>query len=207
MRNYLRRKIADRNDVLRAELLVARTRQEQVAARTAHRIALAALNTQLGLNANTPTQIVDLPAQPPFDRKLADCLSIAVQSRPEFQAIQEGILAAQFGKGAADAGLLPVVNVGATAAQQDGSVAASSHIVAGGMNIELSLFEGGRKLADVQKADSQVRSAVARAKSVCDAIGFEATAAYWTIDDARQQIVLAESARRSAREKIGRAHV
>jgi OMF family outer membrane factor len=201
-KNYLRRKVADRNDVLRTDVLISQTKQEQVAARTARRISTAALNVQLGVNAGMPTEVVDLPVRPPFERSLADCLSIAVQNRPEFRAIQEGIVAARFGKGSADANLMPVINVGGVAAQQDGSAAPGSHIVAGGLSIELSLFEGGKRLAQIQKASSQVRAAVARAKAVCDDIAYETTAAYWRIDDARQRIVLAESQTASAKENL-----
>src|SRR5262249_49574850 len=80
-RNFLRRGVGIRNQVLRAEATVAEMRPNLIKARTARSVAVAGLNQAIGINVSADTQIVDRTAAPSFDLPLEDCLQLAVSNR------------------------------------------------------------------------------------------------------------------------------
>jgi outer membrane protein TolC len=201
-RNFLKRGTAIRNDVLRAETFLAETQLALVRARTAERVAVAALNQAIGINVNAPTRVADRTAVPGFRLELADCLQRAVDNRDEFAVVLRTIRSARLGAGVAQADFLPKIYVGgdvlhqATAAQRDANLATA------GLNIELGLFEGGRRLGRLRTAEADVRIALARARDICDRIAYEVSVAYFAIDDARQRIDLARTAVAQATENL-----
>ncbi|MFN4258471.1 MAG: TolC family protein [Gemmataceae bacterium] len=201
-RNFLKEGTAIRHDVLRAEVQVAEMRLLLVQARTAEGIARAGLNQLIGINVSTPTQIVDQPDEPTWNLSLEQGLRLAVDHREEFRVVLQGIAAAQFGAQEAKAAFWPRIYVGGTAALQDGRHLDQHELISGGVNIELGLYEGGRRKGQLVSAKAEVRAAIAQAKEVCDRIAYEVTAAFLAMDDARQRIELSQSMVTQAEENI-----
>jgi outer membrane protein TolC len=201
-RNYQRRGTAIANDVFRADVLLAEMRLSQVKARTAEGVALAGLNQAIGINVSSATSIVDRPDAPPFEQTLADCLQLAVQNREEFRVALDTIRSARFGTRAAQADFMPKVLIGGVGAHEDGHNLRDADLVAGGVAIDLVLFEGGKRLGRLRIAEAEVRSAVAQGKEVCDRIAYEVHVAYLEIIDARERITLSETAREQATENL-----
>src|SRR4029077_14397055 len=77
-----------KSDVARAEVDVANARVDLTRARNAERLARVALNTAMGIPAETPTQVQDnLVYQPiPIDR--TQLLAKALAQRPEYKQVQ-----------------------------------------------------------------------------------------------------------------------
>lgn len=201
-RNFLKRGTGIRNDVLRADVLLSEMRLNQVKARTAEGIAVAALNQAIGINVSAPTCVLDREGAPPFGLTLAESLQLAVDNRDEFGVVMQVIRSARLGTGVAEADFLPKVYVGGTGASLRNAAGVESNLAVGGLNIELSLFEGGRRLGKLQTAEADVRAAVAQGKEICDRIAYEVQSAFLLIDDARQRIALSRTAVAGATENL-----
>jgi outer membrane protein TolC len=201
-RNFVKRGTAVRNDVLRAEVLVAEMKLGLVRARTAEAVAVAALNRTIGINVSRPTEVVDQPEEPPFALSLGRSLQLAVDSREEFQVVLRAIAAARFGADHARADFWPHVYVAGMAVHEEGPTVTANDLANVGLNIQFNFFEGGRRLARLEAARSEIREAVARAKDICDRIAFEVNAAWLEIADARERIGLARTAVTHGRENL-----
>lgn len=193
-RNYLARGTIDKNDLYLAELLVARMRLDLVTATTAESVALVALNHSVGVNGSRLTSVVNVNegvVGGPAD-SLADALARAIDQRAEFPAALSAIVGARHAARAASAEFLPKVLIGGTAAQLDGTGIGQRELVSGGLNLELGLFAGGRRIAADRVARSEIRAAIARARDLCDTISYEVNAAWLALVDARQRMALSD---------------
>ncbi len=192
-RNFLKRGTAIRNDVYRAEVFLAEMQLGQVRARTAEAGAIAQLNQVMGVNVSSSTRVVDVTGEPVFHRNLAECLQLAADHRDEFRVVLETVRSARLGKDVAKAEFLPRILVGGTGSHQDGPTVSQPNLLVGGLNLELTLFEGGRRVGRVRAAQAEVREAIARGKEICDRIAYEVNIAYLGIEDARQRIELSRT--------------
>jgi len=201
-RNFLRRGVGLRNQVLRTEALLAEMRLNLIKARTARSVAIAGLNQAIGINVSSDTQVVDRPAAPPFAVSLADCLQLAVSSREEFGVVLDSIRSARFGVGVAQADFMPRVMVGGVAAHEMNNVGGRADLLSGGLAIDLVLFEGGKRLGQVRMAEAEARVALAQGKEVCDQIAYEVNVAYVAMADAHERIFQAEKAVTAGTENL-----
>jgi outer membrane protein len=199
-RNFLKQGTVVRNDVLRAEVVVSEMQLGLVSTRTAEAVAVAALNQAIGFNVSFPTQLADLADEPPFDLSLAESLQLAVDNREEFRVMLRTIASSELGADIARADFLPRVYAGGSAIHQDGPTVTDNDLVNLGVYIELDVFQGGKRVARLSQARSEVREAVARAKEVCDRIAYEVNASWLAITDARQRIELSRTAVTQAEE-------
>lgn len=186
--NYRRRGAAVQNDVLAAEVLLADMRLLQIKAQTSEAAAVARLNRATGTNVSCPTRVVDMPIDPAFAGALSDCLQLAASNREEFRIVVDLIRASRLDVGVAKADFLPRVLVGGVGLQQDARGVSDVSMLAGGFNIDLGLFEGGRRVGKLRLAEAELRQAVAKAESVCDTIAYEVNLAYLAVADARQRV-------------------
>lgn len=190
-RTLLETGVIDRSDFLRAEVLVSESKLELVSATTAEAIAYAALNKAIGRNVGCPLGLVDRREEPNERGTLQSYLQRAIAARPEFRVLQQMIFSARTGEQVAKVSFLPRIYTAGTAASIEGTGVNNNTAIIAGINVDLHLFEGGRKIAAVMKARADVRLAMGQAQEMCDNIAFEVTEAYQLIDDARQRIELA----------------
>jgi outer membrane protein TolC len=201
-RKAFRAGLVERDEVLRAEVQLARARQAVVLANRAERVSVATLNRAIGLNVSAATAIVDRTAEPPFELSLAECLQRAVENRREFQVAQREIEVAQEGVRVARADFAPRFFVQGVVAGEDGHKVRHGTTETGTVNIAWSLFQGGQRLGQRNTADASLRQAAAQAQVVCDTIAFEVNEAYRDIEAAREGLVLARPAITQARENL-----
>jgi outer membrane protein TolC len=200
--NFLKRGVGIRNDLLRAQTLLAEMQLNVIKARTAEGVAVAALNQAIGINVGCPTEIVDRPKEPSFNLSLSESLQLASDHREEFGVVVRAVRSARLGANVAGAEFMPRVLVGGVAAHQDSNLVKNANLVAGGLTIEMALFEGGRRLGKLQTAEADVRAAIAQGKEVCDKIAYEVHTAFLLIDDAKQRLLLARTVVAKARENL-----
>jgi outer membrane protein TolC len=201
-RNFQRRGTGIANDVYRADVLLAEMRVNQVKAGTAEGVSIAGLNQAIGINVSGHTDVVDRQAEFPFGLSLAECLQRAVDNREEFKVVLDTIRSAQLGTGLARADFLPRILVGGVAAHEDPGHLPSANLLAGGVAVQLELFEGGRRVGELHKAEAEVRWVVAQGKEICDRIAYEVVVAYLGIADARERITLSRTAVTAATENL-----
>jgi outer membrane protein TolC len=200
-RNLLRKGAAVRNDVLRAETFLADARLQLVAAERAVGVARAALNEAIGLNVSCPTAVQDRRREPAFSLPLAGTLELAADRRPEFASLLRSVRSAQVGEKVAAADFLPKINASA-AANYLGDSSKARELYDAGVNVEWSLFEGGRRAGRLHGAEAEVHAALAEAQAICNRIALEVHTAWLGVEEARQRISLARTALTQGRENL-----
>jgi len=202
-RNFFQRGATIRNDVLRADVLVAEMQLNLVRAHTERGAAVAALNQAIGTNVSCPTTVVDRVEEPAFRLSLADCLQLAADNRDEFRVALSEIRGSNYGVGVAKAEFMPRIIVGGVALQQSAAgLPDDKSLAVGGVNLELALFEGGRRVGKLRTAQAEVRQAVALGREICDGIAYEVNLAFLAIQDARQRVDLSRTTVAQANENL-----
>jgi outer membrane protein TolC len=194
--------VAEREEVLRAEVQVSESREALVLARQRQLDAVARLNNVLGRNAGLPLQVLDLESQPPLPGTLHQCLEQAVARRPEVGVIQQALAAAQEGREAARGEFLPRIFVRAVVGHVDGLNVHTGWQEGAGLHLETPLYAGGRPRGELRTADAEIEAAVADAQVILDAISLEVSLAYRGATAARERIDLSRAAVVAAQENL-----
>jgi outer membrane protein TolC len=194
--------VAERDDVLRAEVQLAAALEDLDVAREAELSALARLNNAMGCNAGLPLTVVGWASQPPLDLSLVQCLEIAAERRPEIGVAREAVAAAESGRQATAAAFKPRVYVLASAGAIGGSNIATGGQEGAGLHIDLPVFTGGRRQGALRAADAEVRQAVADARSILNGVTLQVTLAYLAATTARRRIERDRPAVAEARENL-----
>jgi outer membrane protein TolC len=215
--NLEKRGVLTREDVLRAEVQVADARQALTTARSGVKITFAALNRAIGITVGYPTRVTEAalpidpspvlgapqqPQAPTFELELERCLDLAVRNRPEFVVVQKAIQSAARGVDAAKADYLPTFGTRATGSVVEGVDVQNATVFNAGIFMKWDVYSGGRRMAGVRLAESDVRAAVAEAQQICDTIAFEVHVAFANIEDARERITQTRKAVEQARETL-----
>jgi outer membrane protein TolC len=193
--------VIEREKVLRAEVALSQAQRALDVAEEAEAVAVAALNLAIGLNPSAPTAVVDAADVPPFALSLTDCLGQAVAGRREFQVARRSVQVAQEGRRAAHADFAPrIVAEGNLLDFQQSSPRGHFDLPFAAIKLEWGLFEGGKRVAELRVADSQIREAAAQADSIADTIAFQVNQAYRQLVAARKGIERARPAVEQTRE-------
>ncbi len=195
-RNLQREGVVERETVLRFEVQRAENLQQLHAATEAEFVALAGLNLAIGLKGNQPVRVDDPTEIPPLAPSLIACLQTAIRERREFAVVRRTVQIAVEGTRVARADFAPKAVANGTLLNfQTGRSTTNADLALGFIQLEWTLFEGGRKIAATRVADSLVRQAMAQAESIADNIAFQVNEAYrnavtaWIgIDDARPAV-------------------
>jgi outer membrane protein TolC len=194
--------VAERDDVLRAEVQLSEARDSLVTAREAEFNALARLNYAMGRNASLPVRVVDWKGQPRFDRTLVSCLEIAAGQRPEVRAATDSVAAAQHGLRAAEAEFMPRIYALSSVGHVDGDGIRTGWQEGAGIHVNQMLFAGGRRQGEAAAAEAEVRAAAASAQAAFDMITLEVNLAYRGQLAAHERIALTEPAVDQALENL-----
>jgi outer membrane protein TolC len=195
--------VADRDDVLRAEVQLSESREALVNAREAEYAAIARLNNAMGRNAGLPLQVLDLDApSPEAQPALADYLEKAAVQRPEVGFTRETITAAQEGQIAARAELLPRIFVRGTVGYVEGENVLKGWQEGAGLHIQQALFGGGRRLGELHAAEADVAAAFADAQTILDRISLEVSLAFRGVHATAERIALSRTAVVQSQENL-----
>lgn len=194
--------VADRDDVLRAEVQLSETQEARVSVQQAELDALARLSVALGRNISRPLEVVDVTEQPRFDMSLAECLQIAVDQRREIEIARKAVATAAYGLEAVRADYRPRVYVLGVVSRIDGKGVLNEFVEGAGIHFDQQLYAGGRRQGNQRAAEADVRGAAANAQVICDNIALEVNLAYREIAVARQRIELAQTSVTQARENL-----
>ena len=186
--------VAEREDVLRAEVEFLQARQFLLGAHQGVRDAVSTLNVAMGRPAQLPLQVGDVNGQPTFDQPLEDCLGAAIGERREIQMAREAVAEARHGVEAARGELLPKVYVRGTVLQAASPGPLNGFIEGIGIHVEQPLYVGGRYQNELRRSEAQVAAAVAGLQTILDNVSLQVSLAWQAIDTDRQRIRLGERA-------------
>jgi outer membrane protein TolC len=193
--------VLEREQFLRAEVQLAESLRLLDSAEEAVGVADAALNLAIGLKSGEPVGVVEPPGVPEFQPTLHDCLETAIRRRREFQVARRTVEVAQEGNRVATASFAPrIVAEGTLLDLQQAAPRGHLDIALGFIKMEWMMFEGGRRVAARNVADSKVREAMAQAESIADTIAFQVNENYRRLVTARLGIDRARPAVEQARE-------
>jgi outer membrane protein TolC len=194
--------VAERDDVLRAEVQLAAAQEDLDVAREIELGALARLNNAMGRNASLSVTVIDWKSQPPFELSLVQCLEMAAARRPDIGVAREAVAAAQSGRQATAAEFRPRVYVLGLAGAVSGANVASGSQEGAGLHIDFPLYTGGRRRGELRAADAEVQQAVADARTILDSVTLQVTLAYLAATTARRRIDRDRPAVVEARENL-----
>jgi outer membrane protein TolC len=175
--------------VLRANVAQAQAQRAFDVSEEGNAVAVAALNFAIGLNICTPTVVTDTSDIPPFTSNLCDYLNAAVGNRREFQIARKTVQVAQEGEHRAKVDFAPrIIADGYLNRFEQFNPSANANLGVGFIKLEWGLYEGGKRVAEVDLNNSKIREASAQADAIAENIAFQVSQAYHRVVAARKGI-------------------
>jgi outer membrane protein len=193
--------VAEREDVLRADLQTAQEEEKVLMARQALADAVSILNNVMG-RPPTPIEVHEVHGQPAFAQPFPDSLQEALDRRPEVKVAREAVAEATFGEQAARGEMLPKVFVKGTVVRVDSPGTLNGWVTGAGFHVEQPIYAGGAHQGELRRNRAQITLASAALKSILDNISLQVSLAYHTIDTNRQRLRVGSSAVAQARENL-----
>jgi outer membrane protein TolC len=188
-----------KSDVTRAEVDVANARVDVIRARNAERLARVALNTAMGIGAETPTQVQDnlVYEQVPINR--AELFGEALRQRPEYRQARLRVDASEAAVRQAQRNFLPDIRGGGF---YGASRADMNEVWELNLALEWSLYDGGGRIARFREARANLDSARATVRAAELDIAREVEQAQLTLAETEERIQAAQKAVESAQENF-----
>jgi outer membrane protein TolC len=204
------RGVSPRLDLLRAETGLAAAQSGLTSARNGEAVALAALTTAMGLQADPGITLAadpgpDEPSNPgnaslPPDLKAA--VDEAARQRPELTQASAGVRAARSGVKVARSSLLPTVGAFAQYDAARYSTMPKTGLWSAGVTVSMNLFDSGATQADVARAKAQVTQAQAAEAELRNGISLEVTQAFLDVGSAKERLTTAQRGAAAAEEGL-----
>jgi outer membrane protein TolC len=188
-----------KSDVTRAEVDVANARVDVIRARNAERSARVALNTAMGLAADTPTQVLDNLVYQPSTMDRARLMEEALRRRPESRQARLRAEAADAQLRRTQRDFLPDITgaaaYGGTRTQFDEAWSAT-------LSLSWSIFDGGGRIARAREARANLEAAQATVRATELDIQRDVEQAQISVNEAEERIQAAQKAVESAQENF-----
>ena len=188
-----------KSDVTRAEVDVANARVDVIRARNAERLARVALNTAMGVRADTPTQVEDSLVYQPMSMDRTKLMDEALRRRPESRQAKLRAEAADALVRRAVRDFYPDISgaaaYGGTRTQLDEAWSAT-------LSLQWSIFDGGNRIARHREARANLDAAQARVRATELDIQRDVEQAQIQVSEAEERIQAAQKAVESAQENF-----
>jgi len=171
--------LLEKEKVLRAEVALAKALTLRDSATATEQIAAGSLNLAMGTPQRRPVPVAGFSEVPGFELTVTDCLNRAVRNRREFAVARRTVAIADSGRRVARLGFAPKVFANGfyfnfNADNPGGYV----DVPLGFINLEWGIYEGGKRIADIRRASSEVRSAMIQAEILSNTIAFQVNECY-----------------------------
>jgi len=189
-----------KSDVTRAEVDVANARLDVIRARNAERVARVALNTAMGIAADTPTQVQDnLVSQQKVDFDRPRLLGEALDRRPEYKQEKLRVEAAEAFARQTLRNFFPDITGGGFYGAQRADM---NEVWELNIGLTWSLYDGGNRIARYREAKASLEAARARVQARALDISREVEQAQLTLEETDERIQAAQAAVASAQENF-----
>ncbi|HPX12564.1 MAG TPA: TolC family protein [Syntrophales bacterium] len=195
--------IIPKNDLLYAEVQLARGRQSLVRAENAVALAKARFNTVLRRPVNAPVEVEDI-----LVKSLESCLAIARDARPEVRMYRITVEQAEKSVGLAKGDYFPTMSLSANYSRFGDSPGVSGSPYDDGENWSLmalaswDLWEWGKTKYNVDASRSRLSQARDALLNLTDRIDLEVKDSYLYVQEAEKHIFVAEKAIEQAEENF-----
>jgi len=188
-----------KSDVARAEVDVANARVDLIRARNAERLARVALNTAMGIPADTPTLVQDNLVYQPIVMDRTQLQTLALNQRPEYKQVKLRVSEAEARARRAFRDFFPDITgtgfYGATRFDMN-------EIWEVAVSLSWTLYDGGNRIARFRESKVNVEAAQARVRAAALDISREVEQAQINVTEADERIQAAQTAVASAQENF-----
>ncbi|HEV8615516.1 MAG TPA: TolC family protein [Methylomirabilota bacterium] len=188
-----------KSDVTRAEVDVANARVDLIRARNAERNARVALNTAMGIPANTPTQIQDNLIYRDVALDSVQLLSVALRQRPESKQARLRVDQADALARRTVRDFFPDITGSGTYGATRSDMNEIWDIT---FALTWTLYDGGNRIARFKEAKANLDSAKSNVKATDLNISRDVEQAYINVTEANERIGAAQTAVASAQENF-----
>jgi outer membrane protein len=188
-----------RSDVARAEVDVANARVDLIRARNAERLARVALNTAMGIEIDTPTQVQDNLVYEPVSLERAQIRAEALRQRPEYRQVKLQVDAAEALERQAFRNFFPDLTGSGT---YGGVREELTEVWSLTLSFTWTMFDGGNRIARYREARANVDGARSRVRSLELDLLREVEQAQITIEETQERLQAAQTAVASAQENF-----
>ena len=188
-----------KSDVTRAEVDVANARVDVIRARNAERLARVALNTAMGVPADTATQVVDSLVFQPVTMDGRKLMDEALRRRPESRQARLRAEAADALVRRAVRDFYPDIT---GAAAYGGTRTVFDEAWSATFSLSWSIFDGGNRIARHREARANLDAAQARVRATELDIQRDVEQAQIQVSEAEERIQAAQKAVESAQENF-----
>lgn len=178
-----------KEDVLTSQVALANQQQILIQAQNTYDLAVASLNNVIGLPMDTQLKLKDQPQYVPFTTSLADCISYAMQHRPDNKASDLSVASAKEGIAIAQSGYKPAVNFSASENWYDTKIPGlQNNNWSVGADATWDFFDSGLTKSKVNAAYDAVDKAIQADQQVKDNIQLAVRQAYLSLINAEKLI-------------------
>jgi outer membrane protein TolC len=188
-----------KSDVVRAEVDVANARVEIIRARNAERLARVALNTAMGIDIDTATQVQDNLIYEPIQFDRLQQRAEALRQRPENRQAKLQVEVAEAQERLAYRNFFPNVSGVTSFGGQTSDLHQSWSV---GLNFSWTIFDGGNLVGRYQESKANLEASRARLKSSELDIIQNVEQAEISAEEGQERIQAAQAAVASAEENF-----
>lgn len=193
------------SDLLAAKVRLASRQEELIRARNAHDLALAQLNTALGVPIESTFELTQALAERALPvPALRDSDAQALARHPDLKRIAAEHAAQKQGVAMAKAAFGPQVNAFAGWELDNPTLLAGGggNNWVGGIELKLDLFNGGSRRAELQRQKALEEKVNAMQQLAGDAVRLEIRRAYYDVHSNQQQIEVARASIAQAQDSL-----
>jgi outer membrane protein TolC len=185
--------------VARAEVDVANARVDLIRARNAERLARVALNTAMGIPANTPTEVQDNLFYQSMSLDRDRLQGQALAQRPEYKQARLRVSEAEARARRAYRDFFPDIAASGTYGGVRTDLNETWEVR---LELTWSIFDGGNRIARYRETKANIEGAISRVKALELDISREVEQAFLVVNEAQERIAAAQTAVASAQENF-----
>jgi outer membrane protein TolC len=193
------------SDLLTAKVRLASRQQELIRARNNLALALAQLNTVMGLPIESSFDLTETLSEPHLPSLvLQELESLALTNRPDLKRIAAEQSAQREVVSMAKSAFGPQLNAFASWEMDNPTLFAGGggNNWVSGMELKIDLFQGGAKRAELSRQRALQAKAAAMNQAAIDNVRLEVRRAYYDLDASRQQVGVAQAAIAEAQDSL-----
>ncbi|MGI9102980.1 MAG: TolC family protein [Terriglobales bacterium] len=196
--------MAVESDLLNAQVDQAARQQELIRARSDVQVARAALNNELGVPLESDYELAEVLAERVLPApNEADLEQRALEHRPDLAAANLHEQIQRKSESMAKSGFGPKVNVFANWESDNPRMfAGGGNNWTTGVEVQFDVFDGGAKLARLQRERLLSSAAAAERDSMRSGVQLQVRKAYLDLDSARQQVDVGRAAVQQSKESL-----
>jgi outer membrane protein TolC len=201
-RDFYEQGLVARNDVLTAEVQLADRRQQAIQAENNVQLARATINRLMSLDVGEPTRIVDVLETEPWQGSFESALQVAVEKRPDLEALRLQVDVARAEYRVTAAGDNPYVYGFGDYMYSSDSFLINDDWLQGGVVLTIPIFDGYSTPTRLRRKEKEIAQAVDVHDDRMDDIVLEVKKAHLNVRDAGARIPVAQKSIDQAQDNL-----